>query len=286
MTGTKILIGQIIIVFAIVFCGLWLATQVTAAALGFQPALGAPWFEVIGRPVYKPWRLFQWWYAYEAYAPDVFARGGFITLSGTGLGIIAAIIGSVLRSRHERNVTTYGSARWATGEDIRKGGLLVDDGVFLGAWKGQYLRHHGPEHVMAFAPTRSGKGVGLVVPTLLSWTGSTIVHDIKGENWELTAGWRATFSRCLRFDPTDRRSPRYNPLSAVRLGEQEVRDVQNIADILVDPEGSLERRNHWEKTRHSGPFSMCSMRRRTRRSPAAPGSCQIPTAPSRQHSAP
>ena len=251
MTGTKILIGQIIIVFAIVFCGLWLATQVTAAALGFQPALGAPWFEVIGRPVYKPWRLFQWWYAYEAYAPDVFARGGFITLSGTGLGIIAAIIGSVLRSRHERNVTTYGSARWATGEDIRKGGLLVDDGVFLGAWKGQYLRHHGPEHVMAFAPTRSGKGVGLVVPTLLSWTGSTIVHDIKGENWELTAGWRATFSRCLRFDPTDRRSPRYNPLSAVRLGEQEVRDVQNIADILVDPEGSLERRNHWEKTGHS-----------------------------------
>jgi type IV secretion system protein VirD4 len=91
----------------------------------------------------------------------------------------------------------------------------------------------------------------LVVPTLLSWTGSTIVHDIKGENWELTAGWRATFSRCLRFDPTDRRSPRYNPLSAVRLGEQEVRDVQNIADILVDPEGSLERRNHWEKTGHS-----------------------------------
>ncbi len=109
---------------------------------------------------------------------------------------------------------------------------------------GQYLRHDGPEHVMSFAPTRSGKGVGLVVPTLLSWTGSTVVHDIKGENWTLTAGWRARFSHCLLFNPTDARSARYNPLLEVRRGADEVRDVQNIADILVDPEGALERRNH------------------------------------------
>jgi type IV secretion system protein VirD4 len=104
---------------------------------------------------------------------------------------------------------------------------------------------------MAFAPTRSGKGVGLVVPTLLSWTGSTVVHDIKGENWTLTAGWRARFSHCLLFNPTDSLSARYNPLLEVRRGADEVRDVQNIADILVDPEGALERRNHWEKTSHS-----------------------------------
>ena len=104
---------------------------------------------------------------------------------------------------------------------------------------------------MAFAPTRSGKGVGLVVPTLLSWTGSTVVHDIKGENWMLTAGWRARFSHCLLFNPTDAASAHYNPLIEVRRGINEVRDVQNIADILVDPEGALERRNHWEKTSHS-----------------------------------
>ncbi len=251
MTGTRILIGQILIVFALIIGALWTATQLTAEALQYQAALGAPWFELSGYPVYKPWRLFQWWYAYDAYAPNVFARGGLITISGAGLGILAAIIGSVLRSRHEQNVTTYGSARWATASDIRKGGLFDDNGVFLGQWEGRYLRHGGPEHVMAFAPTRSGKGVGLVIPTLLSWTGSTVVHDIKGENWELTSGWRATFSRCIRFDPTDRQSSRYNPLMAVRRGEREVRDVQNIADILVDPEGSLERRNHWEKTGHS-----------------------------------
>ncbi|TJV09968.1 MAG: conjugal transfer protein TraG, partial [Mesorhizobium sp.] len=102
-----------------------------------------------------------------------------------------------------------------------------------------------------FAPTRSGKGVGLVVPTLLSWTGSAIIHDIKGENWQLTSGWRSKFSYCLLFNPTDPRSARYNPLLEVRKGPDEIRDVQNIADILVDPEGALERRNHWEKTSHS-----------------------------------
>ena len=251
MTGTKILIGQIMVVFALIIGAVWLATQMTAEALGYQAALGAPWFMAGEMPVYKPWRLFQWWYAYEAYAPKVFARGGLIAVSGSALGFVAAIVGSVLRSRHERHVTTYGSARWASRSDLKRSGLFADGGVFLGRWQNRYLRHDGPEHVMAFAPTRSGKGVGLVVPTLLSWTDSAVIHDIKGENWELTSGWRSGFSRSVRFDPTDRRSPRYNPLMAVRRGEHEVRDVQNIADILVDPEGSLERRNHWEKTGHS-----------------------------------
>jgi len=86
---------------------------------------------------------------------------------------------------------------------------------------------------------------------LLSWTGSAVIHDIKGENWTLTAGWRAQFSHCLLFNPTDARSAHYNPLLEVRRGADEVRDVQNIADILVDPEGALERRNHWEKTSHA-----------------------------------
>lgn len=98
------------------------------------------------------------------------------------------------------------------------------------------LRRHDP-----------AKGVGLVVPTLLTWPGASIVHDIKGENWELTAGFRARFGRVLLFDPTNANSAAYNSLLEVRKGEWEVRDVQNVADVLVDPEGSLEKRNHWEK---------------------------------------
>jgi type IV secretion system protein VirD4 len=71
-----------------------------------------------------------------------------------------------------------------------------------------------------------------------------------GDNWRVTSGFRARFPRVL-FNPTDLRSAAYNPLLEVRKGACEIRDVQNIADILVDPEGALERRNHWEKTSHS-----------------------------------
>lgn len=251
MTPTKILIGQAIIVFAIITGMLWFATQWVAGELNYHSRLGLPWFDISHYPVYFPWRLFEWWYAFEAYAPKIFIRGGLIAATGGFLGALAAIIGSVWRARQNQFVTTYGSARWADKQDMHRAGLLKNEGVFLGSWKEHYLRHDGPEHVLAFAPTRSGKGVGLVIPTLLSWTGSAVIHDIKGENWQLTAGWRSRFSHCLLFNPTDARSAKYNPLLEVRKGVHEVRDVQNIADILVDPEGSLERRTHWEKTGHS-----------------------------------
>jgi len=251
MTPTKLLIGQISLVFAIVVLGVWWATQWTAMELDYQWRLGAPWFVVLGYPVYHPWRLFQWWYAFDAYAPKIFDRAGMIAGVSGFVGFAVAVIGSLWRARQKKLVTTYGSSRWANINDIEKAGLFSTTGVFLGQRDHRYLRHDGPEHVIAFAPTRSGKGVGLVIPTLLSWTGSVVVHDIKGENWQLTAGWRAKFSHCLLFNPTDARSARYNPLLEVRKGPDEVRDVQNIADILVDPEGALERRSHWEKTSHS-----------------------------------
>ena len=251
MTPTKLLIGQIAVVFAIVILGVWAATQWCADMLGYQAQLGAPWFVLFGWPVYEPWKLFPWWYHYEAYAPEVFDKAGMLAAGSGFMGCAAAIAGSLWRARQSRLVTTYGSSRWALPREIERAGLFRPAGVFLGRLKDRYLRHDGPEHVMAFAPTRSGKGVGLVVPTLLSWTGSAVIHDIKGENWQLTAGWRSKFSHCLLFNPTDPRSARYNPLLEVRKGPDEVRDVQNIADILVDPEGALERRNHWEKTSHA-----------------------------------
>ncbi len=250
MTGTKILIGQIMVVFALIIGAVWLATQMTADTLGHQAALGAPWFIAGETPIYKPWRLFQWWYAYEAYAPEVFARGGLIAVSGSALGFLAAIIGSVLRSRHERHVTTYGSARWASAPDLKRAGLFADKGVFLGRGKSAICVMTALNMSWRLHQRVQARAWGWLY-NLLSWTGSAVIHDIKGENWELTSGWRSGFSRCVRFDPTDRRSRKYNPLMGVRRGEHEVRDVQNIADILVDPEGSLERRNHWEKTGHA-----------------------------------
>ena len=251
MRGGRILWGQIVVVLTIVFITTWAATQWTAWRLGFQPQLGSPWFELAGWPIYYPPVFFWWWFSYDAYAPAIFTEGAIISASGGFIAIAAAILMSIIRSREARNVATYGSARWAEDKEIRSAGLLGPDGVLLGKYERDYLRHDGPEHVLCFAPTRSGKGVGLVVPTLLTWPGSCIVHDIKGENWTLTAGFRSHHGRVLLFDPTNARSSAYNPLLEVRQGEWEVRDVQNIADILVDPEGSLDKRNHWEKTSHS-----------------------------------
>ena len=251
MPATRILWGAILVVFSIVLATTWGATQWTAWRLGFQSELGPAWFQLGTLPVYMPPAFFWWWYQFDAYAPQVFIEGASIAASGGFASIAAAIAMSVARAREAKSVVTYGSARWATPDEVSAASLLGPDGVVLGRLARDYLRHQGPEHVLCFAPTRSGKGVGLVVPTLLTWPGSAIVHDIKGENWNLTAGWRRRFGRVLLFDPTNARSSAYNPLLEVRRGPAEVRDVQNVADILVDPEGALERRNHWEKTSHS-----------------------------------
>jgi type IV secretion system protein VirD4 len=251
MNPTKILWLQILVVCSTVLGFVWTATEWTAWQLAFQPELGPPWFSLFGLPVYLPPAFFWWWFGFDAYAHDIFVTGGFIAGAGGVAAFVVAVAMSVWRAREVKRATTYGSARWADEREIRKAGLLHPDGVLLGRWHNAYLRHHGPEHVLCFAPTRSGKGVGLVVPTLLTWPGSAIVHDIKGENWTLTAGWRARFGRVVLFDPTNLQSSAYNPLLEVRRGEWEVRDVQNIADVLVDPEGALEKRNHWEKTSHS-----------------------------------
>jgi type IV secretion system protein VirD4 len=244
--ATRILWGQILTVSAIVVATMWGATEWTAWRLGFQPELGRPWFELLHFPLYLPPAFYWWSYAYDAYAPSIFVEGAYIAASGGIISVAVAIGMSVWRAREAKSAETYGSARWAHPDEVKAAGLLGPDGVVLGRFEQAYLRHDGPEHVLCFAPTRSGKGVGLVVPSLLTWPGSAIVHDIKGENWQLTGGFRAQHGRALLFDPTNGASAAYNPLLEVRKGEW-----QNVADVLVDPEGSLERRNHWEKTSHS-----------------------------------
>jgi type IV secretion system protein VirD4 len=138
----------------------------------------------------------------------------------------------------------HGSARWGTTSDLRAARLIDAPtrlrriatamglirqageraGVYLGVWRQcgrpTHIRDRGPAHVLVFAPTRSGKGVGIVIPTLLTWPHSVLVHDLKGENWALTAGARKRMRQvCLRFVPAspDADGARYNPLAEVRL---------------------------------------------------------------------
>ena len=211
MSASRVMWSQIMVVFSIVLLAVWMATQWIAWRLGFQAQLGSPWFELAGVPVYSPPAIMWWWFFYDAYAPHIFLEGGAIAASGGLVAIAAAILMSIYRAREAKDVRTFGSARWAERHEVEAVGLLGDDGVVLGKLDCDYLRHDGAEHVLCFAPTRTGKGVGLVVPTLLTWPGSSIVHDIKGENWELTAGLRA----------------RLRPRAAVRSDQCELRRLQS-----------------------------------------------------------
>lgn len=97
------------------------------------------------------------------------------------------------------------------------------------------------------APTRAGKGVGVIVPTLLNWESSSIITDLKGENYSLTAGYREKVlkHKILKFSPHSQNSCSYNPLAQIRLGTRfEYADTQIIADILTDP-GENVAKSHW-----------------------------------------
>jgi len=154
VSATRILWGQVLLVFAIVVATTWGATQWTAWRLAYQPELGPAWTSFAGHPVYPPPAFFWWWYSFDAYAPDVFKEGALIAASGGFASIALAVALSVWRAREARNVTTYGSARWATRTEVAKAGLLGPDGVLLGQLGRDYLRHDGPEHVLCFAPPR------------------------------------------------------------------------------------------------------------------------------------
>jgi type IV secretion system protein VirD4 len=158
MSATKILWGQIIVVFAIVLLTTWGATQWVAWRLGYQPQLGEPWCEPFrGVPIYLPPAFFWWWYAYDAYALHIFVEGAYSAASGGFISIAVAIGMSVWRAREAKTAATYGSARWATGLEIRAAGLEASDGVVLGKFDRDYLRHDGPEHVLCFAPRDQGR---------------------------------------------------------------------------------------------------------------------------------
>lgn len=209
-------------------------------------------------PIYAPWDFFVWELRFGGIpeTEPIWRTGHWLIGVPAHFVFLVGIALAVRRARRIGGRTdSHGSARWADENDVAATGLLGPAGVYVGGWLRQGrtvpLRHDGPQHVLGFAPARSGKGVGWVLPTLLSWRHSVLVNDIKGENWALTAGWRQRElgSLCFKFDPTcgDGSAARYNPLLEVRKGPSEIRDVQNIADILVDPDGDGVK-DHWDLT--------------------------------------
>ena len=173
--------------------------------------------------------------------------------------VLTALI--INRGKSKANKTLHGSARWADINDIKQMGLLSNEGVIVGAFEEKrFLRkpkkytliHNGPEHILTYAPTRSGKGVGLIVPSLVNWKHSLVATDIKGELWAMTAGYRHNElnNKVLKFEPAVEKSVKWNPLLEIRKGDNEVSDAQSIALLIVDPMGKgLD--DHWVKTAYS-----------------------------------
>ncbi|MGU7843932.1 type IV secretory system conjugative DNA transfer family protein [Burkholderia sp. AW33-5] len=138
---------------------------------------------------------------------------------------IAAVIAALVR-KPKREL--HGDARFAHSYEVRRYGLLDeasgrvrrkgdyrDPTIIVGKYKNQYLTFRGSEFVMVAAPTRSGKGVGIVIPNLLTFSDSVVVLDVKGENFDLTSRYRqACGQRVFRWAPFDQKgyTHRWNPL--------------------------------------------------------------------------
>ena len=185
---------------------------------------------------------------WEAYADDPKRRTqiiGSIVASGAGL-LVVLPFGLVVAARKQRPL--HGDARFANTAEIERVGLLDRDAeapsprIIVGQYRGRFLTLPGQLSVMLSAPTRSGKGVGVVVPNLLNWPDSVVVLDVKGENYGITAGYRAAHGQCVyAFSPFDEqaRSHRWNPLTAVRTSPlHRVGDLLAIGQVFFPNDGT------------------------------------------------
>lgn len=151
----------------------------------------------------------------------------------SGAGLLIALPGALIAAARPRR-SLHGDARFANAAEIDRAGLRGAEGkpaILIGRHRGRFLSLSGQLSVMLAAPTRSGKGVGVVIPNLLNWPDSVVVLDIKGENYDITAGYRAEHGQPVyAFSPFDEdaRSHRWNPLTAVRSSP-----LHRVADLLT-----------------------------------------------------
>ena len=184
---------------------------------------------------------------WRSYADDALLRKKLhAAIAIAGFGTLVMLPGALVAAARPRRAL-HGDARFATTSEVARAGLLDDrirrdqpgqrsdaarrPAILIGRYRGRFLSLPGQLSVMLSAPTRSGKGVGVVIPNLLSWPDSVVVLDIKGENYDITAGFRAAHGQAVyAFSPFDEgaRSHRWNPLSAVRTSP-----LHRVGDLLA-----------------------------------------------------
>lgn len=226
---------------------------VSILLFGLPWASGAAFLYVNGADpaIATPLSIVDYWKTYS-HSPDKFVR---VSLQLCALGpwiILAGFIGWAIVAKQNRPL--HGAARFANTAEIRKAGLLdpkggLDKTILVGKKNGRYLTYGGYQFVILAAPTRSGKGVGIVIPNCLNFSDSLVVLDIKGENFDITSGFRAKHGqKVYLFAPFDENgvTHRYNPLEyisddpAQRLG-----DIDAIGTALYS--GGTQNDKFWSE---------------------------------------
>jgi type IV secretion system protein VirD4 len=249
------------------------------------PALAALYLAAL-LPVYPSLAFTRWSARYGAVPPLAagVAAGRLMLFCSLALLLAVTLAATAAHLAALRETgDTHGSSHWASPREVAATGLLCHPpsprlqkargllhlhtrpAVVAGAWHGRAPGHfrrrlhplldRRDRHILAFAPSGSGKSTCLVVPTLLTWTSSVVVLDIKGELWHLTAGYRRQVLRqpCLRLDlaSIDGTAAAYNPLLLIPRGPGDVKHAQSVADVLVDPDGRAQPRTFWEQSAHA-----------------------------------
>lgn len=249
---------QIIAPLLCFIIGLFHSAYIFAQNVEFDSSLCGYPVVLFGIPFFDPFLLFKAFFAISSHffrlEVPIF-KGTLILLFWIVGGVFLIYACATLKRKLVKNDRLHGTARLATKKDVEKDGLTKENGVCLGQWfdavvdydtseggvklhlvKASWLVQHGGfTSTAVFAASRSGKGVGIIIPTLANYINSMIIFDPKAENWNLTSGWRRLFSHCLRFSPVNKKTTiRFNPLMEISK-DFAFRDANTLADVLVTP---------------------------------------------------
>ena len=253
-----------VLTLAAIGIGIWAGTQRFCRLIGYDPGwVGQPFHVLqIGKfvyPLYNPLLIFYWTLIYfrqTGIHQVLYSAYRIIGYTSISAVVFYFLVEFVIMKNITQNI--FGTARWGTKKDLEKAGVLqrkggmilgqladakvyaaydhIKDSVILHLKKAsQKIIQSGIYNTLLSAPTRSGKGVSCVIPTLFKYPNSVIVLDFKGENFNYTSGHRARFGKVYRWEPTGEKGHHFNPMMEIRSGEDAYSDANLIADILTTP---------------------------------------------------